>query len=263
MTATTSGVYPRPRGGTSPNWRRVGTPWGLSPPTRGNLLVELGQVVQQRSIPAHAGEPYSVRMVGSRSAVYPRPRGGTRLERRSATARLGLSPPTRGNHPRRANQRGGGRSIPAHAGEPYFFFSDSAFRPVYPRPRGGTSLPYPHPRASVGLSPPTRGNLEHRSLVGRQRGSIPAHAGEPAVVFRWRTQRSVYPRPRGGTASTRSRLRSSRGLSPPTRGNRDCDDMRESRRGSIPAHAGEPPAPARRARPRGVYPRPRGGTDSG
>ena len=51
------------------------------------------------------------------------------------------------------------------------------------------------------------------------------------------------------------------GLSPPTRGNRDGGARRARRRGSIPAHAGEPRPIPRSGIQATVYPRPRGGTD--
>ena len=52
-------VYPRPRGGTGSPKPYLVDKVGLSPPTRGNLRdvgVALGR---RRSIPAHAGEPWT------------------------------------------------------------------------------------------------------------------------------------------------------------------------------------------------------------
>ena len=111
-------VYPRPRGGT---W--VLNPVsdgraGLSPPTRGNPPKIAPTVNQQRSIPAHAGEPSSDSARMAMSRVYPRPRGGTGAPPSSATADSGLSPPTRGNRRRMGRNSAGAGSIPAHAGEP-------------------------------------------------------------------------------------------------------------------------------------------------
>ena len=50
-------VYPRPRGGTSPARARASSSAGLSPPTRGNLLMRVPSGRIAGSIPAHAGEP--------------------------------------------------------------------------------------------------------------------------------------------------------------------------------------------------------------
>ena len=91
-------VYPRPRGGTAVACRRCAARSGLSPPTRGNLRHREPAILPARSIPAHAGEPY------------------TNMGRHIRTS--GLSPPTRGNPFPRASSQTSNRSIPAHAGEP-------------------------------------------------------------------------------------------------------------------------------------------------
>ena len=155
------------------------------------------------------------------------------------------------------------RSIPAHAGEPSVVISPSIIAEVYPRPRGGTCIRCRCSRSRSGLSPPTRGNLAHAVYRSELRWSIPAHAGEPRRAARELFEQGVYPRPRGGTGSTRVEPASSGGLSPPTRGNRFSCCSRLTFFGSIPAHAGEPPCSSPRAPQARVYPRPRGGTIAG
>ena len=111
-----------------------------------------------------------------------------------------------------------------------------------------------------GLSPPTRGNHPDKPVPPEVMGSIPAHAGEPRAPSLVSRRLSVYPRPRGGTDGRLHAQLAWRGLSPPTRGNRQVVGYGASAGRSIPAHAGEPLAwNGERARPR-VYPRPRGGT---
>ena len=73
-----------------------------------------------------------------------------------------------------------------------------------------------------------------------EKGSIPAHAGEPSVRKAHLPAPSVYPRPRGGTHNPHA--------------------ARPLHEWSIPAHAGEPPAGGRSCCGTKVYPRPRGGT---
>ena len=278
------GVYPRPRGGTrlvltlgaanmglSPPTRgnrtradagiwRSGRRRGLSPPTRGNPGAGRRTRKTKRSIPAHAGEParrdYPKRLDG----VYPRPRGGTRLDCTKANPLSGLSPPTRGNQFVSAGRAAEMRSIPAHAGELDRARARRAHTAVYPRPRGGTQPLRPELAYPLGLSPPTRGNRARADTRARGHGSIPARAGEPERADGRRRRTAVYPRPRGGTLYTGDRLMEYDGLSPPTRGNqRSFYEFAEIRR-SIPAHAGEPsPFPAKIVQ-MGVYPRPRGGT---
>ena len=160
-------VYPRPRGGTS----RFSTPTpftpGLSPPTRGNRRRSLAGSRFSRSIPAHAGEPWSLGRNGARARVYPRPRGGTSGRSRVAFCAVGLSPPTRGNPERDSGGRPRLGSIPAHAGEPRRASLRRRMWRVYPRPRGGTRIPTPAGARGRGLSPPTRGNL--RAPLARSR----------------------------------------------------------------------------------------------
>ena len=72
------------------------------------------------------------------------------------------------------------------------------------------------------------------------RGSIPAHAGEPTVDWSAGDRRGVYPRPRGGTRLGDAIKDGGNGLSPPTRGNLCAPRSANSKRRSIPAHAGEP-----------------------
>ena len=178
----------------------------------------------------------------------------------SKTNSPGLSPPTRGNPGGNHAPHAGRRSIPAHAGEPARERHAVNRNRVYPRPRGGTAGKYPAPPNLGGLSPPTRGNQGRAGRRSVRAGSIPAHAGEPAFAIVSAVKFTVYPRPRGGTEGGETRGGRTRGLSPPTRGNRIARKPAPASRGSIPAHAGEPPRYRRTAGGAEVYPRPRGGT---
>ena len=74
---TTSGVYPRARGGTI-YYSHDGTSIeGLSPRTRGNRTGTSSSMVFHGSIPAHAGEPADAVRAHVQGWVYPRARGGT------------------------------------------------------------------------------------------------------------------------------------------------------------------------------------------
>ena len=152
-------VYPRPRGGTIGLIPRVVRLHGLSPPTRGNHVVDRDAPASARSIPAHAGEPTGLFAVLARNGVYPRPRGGTAFTAQSMALLGGLSPPTRGNHPRSPQTAHDEGSIPAHAGEP--------------------NAAYEIDVGADGLSPPTRGNPAMLVIFSPATRSIPAHAGEP------------------------------------------------------------------------------------
>ena len=172
--------------------------------------------------------------------VYPRPRGGTSSRRRGDAPSGGLSPPTRGNHSRDGYAELYLRSIPAHAGEPATRRPAIPCAGVYPRPRGGTPPCSDSPAPQPGLSPPTRGNPIAFSARIEWSGSIPAHAGEPDSRVGNCPDSPVYPRPRGGTSRTAIAMSAPKGLSPPTRGNRQASAAAVDMSGSIPAHAGEP-----------------------
>ena len=96
-----------------------------------------------------------------------------------------------------------------------------------------------------GLSPHTRGNPRYSKGSMRNSelpGSIPAHAGEPALRITLRdVPTMVYPRTRGGTTAT--------------------DPAAIRLWGSIPAHAGEPGSCRSFQFLSRVYPRTRGGTE--
>ena len=257
-----SGVYPRPRGGTGELCIWTGCGEGLSPPTRGNPSVSSGSELKEGSIPAHAGEPPTADSRWGLRTVYPRPRGGTTWGLGRLANGMGLSPPTRGNLTLRVDANVKLGSIPAHAGEPSHTTKRKTSRQVYPRPRGGTGLYSRISSAQPGLSPPTRGNPNHHLGAYIIRWSIPAHAGEPIPVTLIPVSARVYPRPRGGTSLPTNAGNARSGLSPPTRGNHVGDRRRRARRGSIPAHAGEPRRRVTSRWKSAVYPRPRGGTHS-
>ena len=131
---------------------------------------------------------------------------------------------------------------------------------VYPRVCGGTPAA-PYARKSVtGLSPRVRGNRGAGGATAGEGGSIPACAGEPYGKWRKAATRWVYPRVCGGTCKSRVSLVIAAGLSPRVRGNPNPKPALTSQVRSIPACAGEPPAPGALAHRRWVYPRVCGGT---
>ena len=105
-----------------------------------------------------------------------------------------------------------------------------------------------------------RGNRRQHLGARRDLGSIPACAGEPCPPCATVGAVKVYPRVCGGTNPLPDRKAGQDGLSPRVRGNPgpECPDCPIPR--SIPACAGEPPAPPLRAVCRRVYPRVCGGT---
>ena len=139
-----------------------------------------------RSIPACAGEPYSVPLSGAIHRVYPRVCGGAASRTNTVTALWGLSPRVRGS-PNLANTCSTDlRSIPACAGEPSsgdIFCSSST---VYPRVCGGAVTNKAAIAEEIGLSPRVRGSPLALGARVIQARSIPACAGEPPATYRGR-----------------------------------------------------------------------------
>ena len=111
-------VYPRLRGGSCGSLANRIAGRGLSPPTRGIRPSIAGCLSHLRSIPAYAGDPITRSKPYSRTAVYPRLRGGSGIKVAVVIPHEGLSPPTRGIPSRLFLRHSPLRSIPAYAGDP-------------------------------------------------------------------------------------------------------------------------------------------------
>ena len=131
-------VYPRWRGGTVTRTNAVSEGQGLSPLARGNPHAVRKYGLEQRSIPAGAGEPAHAANPSNTQAVYPRWRGGTSVCTLTLVPGAGLSPLARGNRRRFAGRGCRAGSIPAGAGEPGIDAPQNGIDEVYPRWRGGT-----------------------------------------------------------------------------------------------------------------------------
>ncbi len=114
----TGRVDPRSRGGADGSAQLRSIEAGRSPLTRGSPCVTSSMTSTVWSIPAHAGEPRSGSSPVFWPWVDPRSRGGAARVGHVHRPHWGRSPLTRGSRQRRLWQRLGGRSIPAHAGEP-------------------------------------------------------------------------------------------------------------------------------------------------
>ena len=216
---------------------------GLSPRVRGNHRIEVAAALHDRSIPACAGEPCRCMPRSLLVGVYPRVCGGTWPMWSLYPPQYGLSPRVRGNHFLQALCVSHCGSIPACAGEPHCPYTSVCPLGVYPRVCGGTNVSLSARTNGKGLSPRVRGNHSLTDGDTYWYRSIPACAGEPLPRVFLDLPMWVYPRVCGGTAMTWRWRSSGRGLSPRVRGNRSKCSGRQGNLGSIPACAGEPPAP--------------------
>ncbi len=129
------------------------------------------------SIPAHAGNTWSVRRADGLQPVHPRACG--EHTRHTAVHRdgSGPSPRMRGtpdvpDHPARQ-----ARSIPAHAGNTGATSAPESSRAVHPRACGEHALRARDRWSKAGPSPRMRGTLIIATIVMLLARSIPAHAG--------------------------------------------------------------------------------------
>ncbi len=187
------------RGGTAPFISKLLAYPGLSPHARGNHHLPGKPKAARGPIPACAGEPFRPEPRFGCLGAYPRMRGGTDDLPAGLDYAVGLSPHARGNQFVHGGFNAAIGPIPACAGEPASFASQTGLVGAYPRMRGGTVHQSVMKLPATGLSPHARGN---RLAAGGQLelvGPIPACAGEPAPCPRTSWRNRAYPRMRGGT----------------------------------------------------------------
>ena len=191
-------VYPRVRGGAKRAAREPPYDRGLSPRSRGSR--ERGRYLADAigSIPAFAGEPPRHRHQLGVDGVYPRVRGGATFSDFRKSLKAGLSPRSRGSRPLRLARLLRRGSIPAFAGEPRAQSQSVTSLTVYPRVRGGASIPQTDGLLVPGLSPRSRGSLMSGQYSAGQTGSIPALRGGAEGNISESLDARVYPRVRGG-----------------------------------------------------------------
>ena len=192
----------------------------------------------------------------------PRGRGGDRRIRGLALYRQGQSPRARGRPRRHRNLNSSKRAIPAGAGETITVLELQPLKGGNPRGRGGDLLPSPNLPNNKGQSPRARGRREGNFDVANVLGAIPAGAGETYVPLEDQAMSEGNPRGRGGDDLLEITRRTYQGQSPRARGRPGRCSNSCTRKGAIPAGAGETPLSFRS---RALYegnPRGRGGDDT-
>ena len=191
-------VHPRERGGALDGHALGQCPAGPSPRARGSLAFELIGAIGDGSIPASAGEPRARASTSAARGVHPRERGGAAVSDIDIDAATGPSPRARGSRSRSPTASRASGSIPASAGEPTTTAARRGAPRVHPRERGGAVPRWPPGRSPEGPSPRARGSRLLHRLHQRERGSIPASAGEPRPTGSRTSRGRVHPRERGG-----------------------------------------------------------------
>ena len=275
----TAGVHPRERGESRSASGLSSCGAGPSPRARGIPLQRGERDGRIRSIPASAGNPGKERFEPRSLQVHPRERGESRTFRSLKAASEGPSPRARGIRGVRAQTGVELGSIPASAGNPgagFFFWRRTGVHPrergesapppaspatstrVHPRERGESMLIPDTSPDSTGPSPRARGIRVRQPRPRGALGSIPASAGNPQSNMFRSASLWVHPRERGESQTPGVRHFPCRGPSPRARGIRGRVFSFGAERGSIPASAGNPAAPAASTAISRVHPRERG-----
>ena len=155
--AAARAAHPRSRGENEPAPLRRGIALGSSPLTRGKPLALVPGADHGRLIPAHAGKTRVIHNAVFDLRAHPRSRGENSPYCRTAVARGGSSPLTRGKPRADTRLRRGSGLIPAHAGKTRDEPITTWKRRAHPRSRGENFSLDLEPKLLAGSSPLTRG----------------------------------------------------------------------------------------------------------
>ena len=232
-------AHPRRCGADGDGAHCVSLSPGSSPQVRGRLRGTAAGVLGGGLIPAGAGQTTAWRTTFSLFAAHPRRCGADR--RSPARRRLvrGSSPQVRGRQRAQRREEKMHGLIPAGAGQTRSEVAAANAAPAHPR-RCGADADAAFLRASArGSSPQVRGRLvadPARELIPRL---IPAGAGQTGR-HRTRTILSrAHPRRCGADTTPCSSTRVESGSSPQVRGRLDYKVDHITRKGLIPAGAGQ------------------------
>ncbi len=153
---------------------------GRSPRMRGSPDRRARSLARRGSIPAHAGQPARPIAAPTFDGVDPRACGAASMSGSPSSAGKGRSPRMRGSQVKRTSRPAAPGSIPAHAGQPRPRHHARERRGVDPRACGAAWTVHVYARSVRGRSPRMRGSLLNDLDADSPRGSIPAHAGQPA-----------------------------------------------------------------------------------
>ena len=254
---------PRGRGGDLLAWRTDADQGGQSPRARGRLSAIPAGTSSEGAIPAGAGETTGVYWWWAPGRGNPRGRGGDCPGRSSWETWEGQSPRARGRRGIASLSVRDERAIPAGAGETGWSWCGSSGSRGNPRGRGGDCDSNHENRSSWGQSPRARGRRNENEVAKRQRGAIPAGAGETAFHLLLPFEEMGNPRGRGGDTLHHIGCGVLMGQSPRARGRPTVRHGPQCREGAIPAGAGETDLRGSGAIEQEGNPRGRGGDEFG
>ena len=228
---------------------------GPSPRVRGSRSQRSGRAPRRGSIPACAGKPRRADGCARRRGVHPRVCGEASPPASRAHSGSGPSPRVRGSRRVQAGVAPGAGSIPACAGKPPPSSAAADRAAVHPRVCGEARVARSSGGHVTGPSPRVRGSHGEPRADRRRDGSIPACAGKPRGPSRCPRCGWVHPRVCGEAGHIVRSDRAASGPSPRVRGSPVAHRREQDGVGSIPACAGKPGPPRRRAGSLRVHPR--------
>ncbi len=214
-----------------------------------------------RIIPAGAGNTASGGCSSAPLPDHPRGRGEHPRNPSDAAAAVGSSPRARGTHFRVSGDVGGGRIIPAGAGNTADPFCGLPPMPDHPRGRGEHSVLSISIAPHFGSSPRARGTQAKSAKYRAENRIIPAGAGNTCAMAARALSNWDHPRGRGEHPTRRWCPCTPSGSSPRARGTRPVAFEEVGALRIIPAGAGNTqtrvrgaPAPPDHPRGRGEHP---------
>ena len=194
-TVTTAGPdHPRACGERSPPLSCVHARNGSSPRVRGTQLEQLGIVLDDRIIPARAGNAAEEIAEDVEHADHPRACGERRRLAEKLRAEFGSSPRVRGTPVPFVVRHAWRRIIPARAGNATYPASRYAVRPDHPRACGERAAHDIRSGLSTGSSPRVRGTRAPAAHLHTGRRIIPARAGNAEASDPQSGQNPDHPR---------------------------------------------------------------------
>ena len=231
---------------------------GSSPRARGTGRPAIPGRHEQRFIPACAGNGGTRVSRGAGRAVHPRVRGERSMTAFLASSSGGSSPRARGTDSRHRCAPGGGRFIPACAGNGTRSRVSAGTISVHPRVRGERPVASTAAWLKAGSSPRARGTAGSSGQAWPPPRFIPACAGNGRWCPRRCSARAVHPRVRGERALVGIPVAVATGSSPRARGTDRPPAAGQSEPRFIPACAGNGPHPKKECPSPSVHPRVRG-----
>ena len=211
-------VHPRGRGEQATRLGGAVSITGSSPRTRGTVTPAIKAEIDQRFIPADAGNRALGMSNAGASSVHPRGRGEQLPRPKKMGRLLGSSPRTRGTDRFSHDPGPPDRFIPADAGNSRVDVGATLDHAVHPRGRGEQFVRVWGGAPVDGSSPRTRGTGRCQGQEPRQSRFIPADAGTRKLPQQYRGPATVHPRGRGEQAAVVWLRLACTGSSPRTRG---------------------------------------------